>query len=284
LAIKPRDNETFYREVDEELRKDQMTRVFQRFGWWIIGGVVLLLAAIAGYLWWQNNREAKAAEKGEALVGVLEDLQGGQRQKAAAPINQLAASDVPAYRAAGLFSRANLAIEANNLPLAMTTLGQIAGDQSLPEPYRNAALVRQTALQYDSLPPAAVVQRLRPLVRAGSAWFGSAGEMVAIAHLRMNRPDLAAPIFSAIAADDTVPPSIRSRAVQMAGALGVDAVQQSPATGGARPGQSRGAQPPAGQPQPQAPAAQPAPVAPPAAQAPPPAAPGGGAATKGQSQ
>jgi hypothetical protein len=86
-----------------------------------------------------------------------------------------------------------------------------------------------------------IIQRLGAYARPGHPWFGSAGEMVAIAHLRQQQPQRAAPIFSAIARDETVPPSIRSRAVQMAGALGVDAVQQTPATGGG------GTAPPQGQ-------------------------------------
>jgi hypothetical protein len=86
-----------------------------------------------------------------------------------------------------------------------------------------------TALEYDRLAPAAVIARLKPYTVAGNPWFGSAGEMSAIAHMKLNQPRDAARIFAAMAKDQKVPESIRSRAVQMAGSLGVDAIQDAPA-------------------------------------------------------
>jgi hypothetical protein len=68
---------------------------------------------------------------------------------------------------------------------------------------------------------------LGPLAVAGNPWFGSAGELVALAHLKNNQPARAAPIFAAMAKDQKLPQSIRSRALQMAGALGIDAVTEA---------------------------------------------------------
>ena len=66
---------------------------------------------------------------------------------------------------------------------------------------------------------------MKPLAVAGDPWFGSAGEMTAIAYMKMSKPDLAGPIFAAMAKDKTVPQTIRSRARQMAGLLGIDAIE-----------------------------------------------------------
>src|SRR3546814_18615749 len=76
-----------------------------------------------------------------------------------------------------------------------------------------------------TLQPQQVVDRLKPLAVEGAPWFGSAGELVAIAYMKMRKPDLAGPLFAAMAKDKDVPQSIRSRARQMAGLLGVDAVE-----------------------------------------------------------
>lgn len=251
MAIKPRDNEAFYREVDEELRRDQALQVWQRWRLAIVGGALLLIAAAAGFMWWQNQREARAAEQGEALVAALESMEKGTVAAAGQQVSSLEKSNIEGYRAAGLFSRANILIESGNVPAAVAVLQRIAADEDLAEPYRHAAIVRQTALEFDRMRPEAIVERLRPMVSRGHPWFGSAGELTAHAHLRQQRPDLAARVFAALARDETVPESIRSRAVQMAGALGVDAVQQTAATGGAQqPGNAA----------PAAPAAPPAPA------------------------
>ena len=77
--------------------------------------------------------------------------------------------------------------------------------------------------------PSTVIGRLGPYAKAGNPWFGSAGEMTAQALMKQNKSAEAGRLFAAIAADTQVPNSIRSRAVQVAGTLGVDASASLPA-------------------------------------------------------
>lgn len=225
MAIKPGNNESFYREVDEELRRDQMLGFWKRYGRWVVAGIVLFLAAIAGFLYWQQQKQVKAGEQGEQLIAAFEEAQARKTKEATAKLDPLIESGTPGYRAAALVTKADMAVEAGDDAGAIAAFGRIAADDALPEPYRNLALIRQTTLEYDRLPPAQVIQRLGGFAKPGNPWFGSAGELVAIAHLRQNKPGLAAPIFAAMAKDQKVPASVRSRALQMAGSLGVDATQ-----------------------------------------------------------
>ncbi len=226
MAIKPGDGDVFLREVDEELRKERINNFVARYGWAIIAAVVLALGAIGGWLWWQHSKAQTAAAQGETLLEALDAMESGGAANAQPKIAELVDSNIPGYRAAGLFARANAELQANDNDAAIATLRSIAEDQGLDETYRNAALVRQTALEFDSLEPQAVIQRLGPLARQGEPWFGSAGELVGIAHLKMNRADLAGQLFGQIGRDETVPPSIRTRAIQMAGSLGVNALDE----------------------------------------------------------
>src|SRR4051812_48384589 len=68
LALKPEDGETFLREVDEELRRDQMNRFVKRYGWAIVGAFVLVMGAVGGWIWWQNHRQEAVAKEGETLT------------------------------------------------------------------------------------------------------------------------------------------------------------------------------------------------------------------------
>ena len=245
MALKPEDGETFLREVDEELRRDQMNRFVRRYGWAIAGAFLLVMGAVGGWIWWQGHQQEEVGKQGETLVSALDSLEAGNRNAAAPKLAELENSDIAGYRAAALFARANSQTAAGNAPAAIATLRAIAADEALDEAYRQAAIVRQTQLEFDSLPPQQVVQRLRPLARPGSPWLGSAGEMLGIAYLKMHRPDLAGPVFGAIGRDEHVPDSIRTRAVQMAGSLGVNVDQTAaPAAAGA-PAQPAGPAQPA---------------------------------------
>ena len=138
-------------------------------------------------------------------------------------LDELSKSGSKAVRASALFARAALALQQNDNKLATSTYKTIADDSGLPGPYRNAALVRQTALEFDQIQPQDVISRLSPLAKPGEPWFGTAGEMTALAMVKQGRRQEAGQLFAAIARDKTVPEAIRTRAVQLAGSLGVDA-------------------------------------------------------------
>ena len=84
-------------------------------------------------------------------------------------------------------------------------------------------LIRETAIRFDQLAPQQVVDRLKPLAVPGNSWFGSAGEMVGMAYLKLGKTDLAGAMFVAVAKDNDVPQSLRTRMRQIAGQLGFDA-------------------------------------------------------------
>ena len=66
--------------------------------------------------------------------------------------------------------------------------------------------------------------RLKALAVPGNPWFGSAGELVGMAYLKQGKPDLAGPLFASISRDKDTPETLRRRARQLAGLLGVDAI------------------------------------------------------------
>lgn len=230
MALRPVDNETFYREVDEELRRDRMLTLWRRYGKLVIGGVVLLLALLAAGIWWHGHRIQTAGARGEQLLAAFDDISSHNQAAAKTKLDALAKDGTAGYKAAALFTKADLAIEANDLKGAAALFHQAAGDTDLPQPYRDLATVRMTAIEYDGLQPQAVVDRLKPLAVAGGPFFGSAGEMVALSYVKLNKPQEAGRLFAALARDRKVPDSIRSRSAQMAASLGVDAVQGSGGT------------------------------------------------------
>ena len=223
LAITPHSDEAFLREVDEELRRDQLAGFWTRWGRWVVGGIVAALAVFAGVLYWQHYQEVAAGVEGEKLQAAYDSLGAGKFADAQAALTPIAQSDRRGYRALAIFSLADIALQKNDLKGAAALFAKVAGDTAQPDAFRNLALVRQTSAEYDALKPQVVIDRLRPLAVPGNPWFGSAGEMVAVADLRTGRRDLAGALYGQIARDDGVPQSIRQRAVQMAGLLGVDA-------------------------------------------------------------
>ena len=100
----------------------------------------------------------------------------------------------------------------------------IAADADAPPALRDLARVRDVSTNFDTMKPADVVAQLGDLAKPGNPWFGSAGELVAMAHLESGNRAEAGKLFADIAKDEEQPETLRSRARQMAGLLGVDAI------------------------------------------------------------
>ena len=222
MALTPQNSEAFLREVDDELRRDQAVRLWKRWGRVAIGAIIVGLIALAGFLWWRSSQEAAAGVEGEKLAMVLNDVASGSGN-VDAELKTIEGSKTPGYNAAARFMRADVLLGKGDIKGAAGLYGAIAADAALPKPYRDAALIRQTSAEFDTLKPEVVIERLKPLAVKDQPWFGSAGEMTGIAYMRLNRKKDAGEMFAAIARDEGVPESLRSRSVQLAGLMGVEA-------------------------------------------------------------
>ena len=223
MAEPPEYNETFLREVDENLRRDRLRDFAKKYGGLLVSALVLFLAASGGFIWWQQHKAERSGRQVEQIAEIFKNIGGGAPGNAPQQLDELSNSGSKAVRATAMLTRAALAVQQNDLKLAKAKYAEIAADSSLPKPYRDAALIRQTALEFDQIPPQEVVSRLEPLAKPGEPWFGSAGEMTAMALVKQGQKTQAAQLFAAIAKDRNVPDSIRERSVQIAGSLGVDA-------------------------------------------------------------
>jgi hypothetical protein len=223
LAQPPDITDTFVREVDENLRRDRMRELSQKYAGWMTVAVVLFLAAAGGLIYWQSYRVKQSEKQVEQLSKVFGDIGAGKFTAAPQQLDALSKNGGKSVRATAMFASAAMALEQNDVKTATATYREIAEDGGLPKPYRDAALLRQTSLEFDSLKPAEVIARLQPLAKPGEPWFGSAAELTAVALMKQGKSREAGNLFAAIARDRQAPESLRARSVQIASTLGIDA-------------------------------------------------------------
>lgn len=228
MALPTDSNDTFLREVDENLRRDQFQDFFKKNGKWIVLAVVLFLAATGGWIYWEQRQKKQSAEQSEQLHSIFNDIAQNRRQTVPERLQKLEQSNGDVVRASAILTDAALALESNDRTKAIAKYRELVNDKGLPQLYRDVGTIRLTALEFDTLKPEEVVARLEPLTKAGNPWFGSAGEMTAMALLKQGKKAEAGQLFARIAADSQVPNSIRTRSVQVAGTLGVDASASLP--------------------------------------------------------
>lgn len=232
-------NDGFLREVDEALREQEMLSAIRRYGIPVGLAIFAALLALAGYLWWEHTRKIAEGERGEQLTIALDRVEAGQLDAAKAPLAALAdrgeAGDADGNKTAAQLLQAGILVEQGKPAEAQKAFAAVAADATAPQPYRDLATLREVALGFDTLPADQAVAKLKPLAVPGKPFFGSAGELLGAAYIKQGRNELAGPLFAAISRDKTVPVSLQRRARQMAGLLGVDAIDDvnEAANGGA---------------------------------------------------
>ncbi len=213
------------REVDDAVRQDEVSNVAKKYGIAIGAALLVLLLAFGGWLLWQNREEARLEERSEELVLAIDELETGSLSVAEEELASLAEDAPPAQRTISRLLRAGTAAQSARTSEALALYEGVAGDAEVPAPYRDFAAIRAVTLAYDDMEPQQVIDRLGSLAVPGGAWYGSAGELVALAYLELGREEEAGPLLAAIARDTSVPETVRARTRQLAGLLGYDAIE-----------------------------------------------------------
>lgn len=213
------------REIDDAVRQDDYARFAKTYGTPILALLIVALLAFGGYLFWQSRQEAAMEASSENLVAALDQYDAGNLDSAAEQAAAVAADADGGTAATALMLQAGIALQNEKPQEAAELFGQVATSEDAPPALRDLALIREVAATYDRREPDEVIAKLKPLAVPGNAYFGSAGELVAMAYLEKGERQQAGTLFGEIAKDEDVPESLRSRARQMAGLLGIDAIE-----------------------------------------------------------
>jgi len=213
------------REVDDAVRQDQYASFASTYGKLLIAVLVLGLGGFGGYLYWDGQREAGMEVHSETLVAALDQVEAGNLATASTTLDPLLTEGEGGVQASARMLKAGIALEQGNKDEAVKLFAQIAADDSAPAALREIATIRQIATDFDAIKPEDVIARLKPLAVPGEPFFGSAGELVAMAYLELGKNAEAGTLFATMAKNEKVPEGLRSRSRQMAGLLGVDAVE-----------------------------------------------------------
>ncbi len=224
MALPPGNPDTFIREVDDAVRADLFQNFGARFGKPLIALIVVGLLALAGWLFWQSRSDSAAGDLGASLNASLDSFAQNRPKAAASAADALAKGDNATYSALALMVQGNAAAAQGDMPGAAAKFASVAANAEVDQALRDTALLRQMLALYDTTEPATVIARLRHLVAQPGPAFASAAELTALAELKRGNDAAAGALFKRIAETENVSDSLKSRAVQMAGMLGVDAI------------------------------------------------------------
>jgi hypothetical protein len=198
-------------EVDEDLRREQLKKLWDRYSIYIIAGAILIIAAVGGWRGYQYLEAKKAAEAGAAFEAAADLAEQNKHAEAEAAFTKLAATAPYGYR---LLSRLRAAGEvATRDPQAAAKLyDDIAADRSVAASEQDLARIRAAGLLLDTTGYNNMLQRLEPATAPGATYRHTARELLALSAWRANDTTAARQWLDMIANDGETPVSLRSRA------------------------------------------------------------------------
>lgn len=201
----------FIREVDEDLRDEQLKNMWDRFGPFVIGAALLIVLATAANNGWNYWKTSQAAKSGDAFIAAIDKSESGATEEAIAALETLKAEGSGGYP---VLARMRLAAEAAKLGRVDDAIGQflaIAGDASIDTNIQDLARIRAAGLQLDQGQLDQVITELSSMMDQAS-FRHSARELVLLAHMEKSEFDKARPIAERIANDAETPAQLRQRA------------------------------------------------------------------------
>lgn len=200
-----------FQEVDEEVRREQLKRLWQRYGKYLVTLCVLVVAGVAawrGFEWWQARLAAKSGAEFEQAVALAE---AGKHQDAEAAFARLATDGTSGYR---LLARLRQAAElaSTDRKAAVKAYDQIAADPSGGQVIQDLAAVRAGFLLVDTAPYSEIRGRLEPLTAADRPFRHSAREILALSAWKSGDVTAARKWTDMIMGDPQSPSGTRSRA------------------------------------------------------------------------
>jgi len=206
-----------FQEVDEEVRREQFQKLWERYGRYLIAACVLLVVAVAGWRAYQWQEAKKAAEAGSAFQAAAALANEGKNKEAEEAFAKVAATGTASYRVLAKFREAGEAAR-HDPKAAVAIYDQLAADSSLGRVLQDLAALRAGTILVDTAPYSEILQRLEPLTAPDRTFRHSARGMLALAAWRGNDMTAMRRWSDMVLADADTPPGTRDQ-VQMLLAL-----------------------------------------------------------------
>ncbi len=208
-----------FREIDEELRRDNFAKLWERYGQYLVGLVVLIVLVTAGTVGWREYQARLQRAESVRYAAAMELAQKNELARAADDFAALAANSGGGQATLARFQVAALRIRTGDEAAAIAAYKAIAQDGSVDTIYRELATLLAALHELPSGEPKTIISDIAGLTNPGNPWRPSALEITALAHLRAGERKEARDIYKGLADDLTTPQGLRGRAAEMSAAL-----------------------------------------------------------------
>lgn len=208
-------DDSFIREVNDEMRREQAQKLWDRFGPALLVLAILVVlgtAAFVGYRYWDETR---ANRSGDAFSQALKLANDGKNDEALTALDQLERDGYGAYPLLARMRAATVKANKGDVDAAVKDFDNVAADTAIPSGIRDMARLRAALLLVDHGSFADVSSRVEALTSDTNTLRHTAREALGLSAWKEGKTQDALKLFDQIAADDGAPRNTRERATLM---------------------------------------------------------------------
>jgi hypothetical protein len=198
-------------EVDEDVRRDQLKKLWDQYSIYIVAGALLIIAGVGGWRGYEYLEAQKAAEAGSAFDKAVELSEANKHSEAEAAFTDLAAKAPSGYRTLARL-RAAAELATRDPQGAAKLYDDISADRSVGAPERDLARVRAAGLLLETSSYPNMLARLESATAPGATFRHTARELLALSAWRAGDTAATRQWLDLIANDGETPASLRTRA------------------------------------------------------------------------
>ncbi len=198
------------REVDEEVRRDQMVALWNKYSNHVIGGVLVLALVVAGVNFYRQTMLQKSADASVKFQTALDLVAANKGSDAALALG--AFSGPQPYAAMAKLVEANQLAAGGDVEKAQALIASVANDPAAPSELRDMASIRAIGLKLDGMPLDQAKAALAPLMAPSAPFRHTARELLAAALLKANDLAGAEAELRALTLDPATPAGLKQRA------------------------------------------------------------------------
>jgi hypothetical protein len=216
------------REIDEELRREQLLKIWEKYGTYILLAALVVVIGVGGYKYNEYRRTQESEATGDRFVFAIRDAAVKKTAEAQKAFEGMVSTGPAGYATLARLRLANAERAAGNTAKAAAAYDAIAKDANVDPLLADFAKLQGAMLRLDTASFTDIKNRLNPLTSEKNAWRYSARELVGLAAFKAGRLGEARTTFQRLLTDRTTPPGVTERArVMLAVVTEAEAAAQS---------------------------------------------------------
>ena len=204
-------NDSFLREVKEEIDRERLENLWKRYGTVIVGAAALIIAAVAGLQFWNLSAKSAAEQAGADYQSAMRSVLDSKLDEADGAFAKLGKDAPTGYATLAELQLAATLLEQGKKADAQQKFEELSKRSGIDSLLKGFSALQAAALRLGEADFTEMENRLNDLVKDESPWRFNAHELLGLAALKAGQLEKARKSFAMILADGNAPPAIRQR-------------------------------------------------------------------------